>query len=351
MIINLLSGISTPVWIGIGVIGACAVASVVYGIFRNFVRMSWTSWQILVIFALTLLLKFIPLPEGWQGFAVGAGYLVGVTALVLISGHFIRRHILKKPTRSNKFFRVMNRILGALTSLLNIALLIVILGGFALGVMYYALPENTLGLDAVFANPVWTQFGAKYIQDLVLISLCILFMRGGYRIGLVRSLQTVLMISLTLGALVLAVYLALAVPFLKSWTVAMAGGMAKGEMNIVIATMVSYLIVVAILFLVLFALIMVGGFFFNKLIRKYREISPALSAVDGVILSVVFTAFFIAFVCGLNLGVVKLLELAAQQGIGGIAIDAIAGFGTFLSSSPLGGLFFYGNPFLLFFGA
>ncbi|MDE6676238.1 MAG: hypothetical protein K2K12_00805 [Clostridia bacterium] len=351
MIINLLSSISTPVWIGIGVIGACAVASVVYGIFRNFVRMSWTSWQILVIFALTLLLKFIPpLPEAWQAFAVGAGYLVGLTALVLISGHFIRRHILKKPTRSNKFFRVMNRILGAVTSLLNIALLIVILGGFALGVMYYAVPVEAL--QPVYANPVWTQFGAKYIQDLVLIFLCILFMRGGYRIGLVRSLQTVLMISLTLGALVLAVYLALAVPFLKSWTAAMAGSMAKGAMNIVIATMVSYLIVVAILFLVLFALIMTGGFFFNKLIRKYRSISPTLSAVDGVILSVVFTAFFIAFTCGLNLGVVKLLELAAaQEGLPEGITQGIAGFMAFLSSSPLGGLFFYGNPFLLFFGA
>ena len=63
MVANLLASISTPVWIAIGVVGAFAVASVVYGVFRNFMRMAWTSWQILAIFALTLLLKVIPVPD------------------------------------------------------------------------------------------------------------------------------------------------------------------------------------------------------------------------------------------------------------------------------------------------
>lgn len=347
---NLLLSMSTPMWITVGALGALSIASVIYGVFRNFVRMSWTSWQLLLIFAITLLLKVIPVPSGWQGFAVGAGVLVGATALVLISGHLIRRYMMKKPTRSHKFFRVMNRILGALTALLDIVLLLAVIGGFALNVIYYT--PTAEGLDVIFTNPVWTQFGAVYVQDLVLIFFCILFMRGGYRIGLVRSLQTVVMIALIFGALFLVGYLALVIPFLRSWTRAMAGSMSGNfGLNIIPATMISYFIVVAILFLVLFALIMTGGYFLNKGIRKYRALKPALTAIDGVILSVVFTLAFVGLVCGFYFGVSAALQTLAERADGASIADVLQTVENFFTASPLSALLYRGNPLLLTLGA
>ena len=97
----LLADGAAMVWVGVGVIGALALASVLYGVFRNFVRVAWTGWQILAVFALSLLLRFIPVPEGWVGFAVTAGYLFGTTVRVLVIGAAVRKYMMKKKTNFN----------------------------------------------------------------------------------------------------------------------------------------------------------------------------------------------------------------------------------------------------------
>lgn len=347
----LLSGISTPVWIGIGALGVLALVSVVYGVFRNFVRVAWTGWQVLAIFGLTFLLQYIPIPEGWGGFAVTAGYLFGSTVLVLVTGAALRKYMMAKKTSSGGFFRFCNRFLGAFTSLLNLVLLFAILGGFALGVMYYVAPLESLG--AVYENPVWTDFGALYIKDLALISVCLLFVRGGYRIGFVRSVQTTIMIALTLGALVLSMYLALNVSFLRGWLSAIADGIAGWGLNIVVASMVSYFIVTLICFVVFFAVITVLGFFLNKLVRKYRKLR-GVRYVDGVILSVLFFAFFLVIVSGWNYCLYMFTSGSFPEALAEYLApysetisQYSAGITQFYISSPVSGLLYFFNPFLL----
>ncbi len=351
MIANLLADMTTPMWIAVGVLGALSVASVVYGAFRNFVRMAWTSWQILAVFALTLLLKVIPVPDGWQGFAVSAALLFGATVLVLLVGAAVRRAMLSPKLNASKGFRVFNRILGAVTSLLNVVLFVVVLGGFALGVIDYVVP--VAGLEQVLSNAVWTKFGAVYVQDLLLVSVCVFFVRGGYRIGVARSLQTTVMIALTLGSIVLAMYLTLSVSFLRGWVSSIGNSIAGGGLNIVIATIIAYFIIATVCFLIFFAVVMLLGFFLNKLVRKYRSVR-VLNIIDGVILSVVFFAFFLALVLGVYLGVDILangnLESLGQAGkILEGARETMLKIEQFLTASPLTEMMYRHNLFRILF--
>lgn len=347
MSVNLLAGLSTPVWIAIGAGGALVLLSIVYGVFRNFVRMAWTSWQILVIFALTLLLKFIPVPEGWQGFAVGAGFLFGATALVLVAGYYVRRYMMLKKTSSNTFFRVMNRVLGAITSVLNFAVLAAVVGGFALAA---ASPFVEIG---ALNNPAWEKY-YNYLADLVLVSLCVLFVRGGFRIGLARSVQTTIMIALTFGALFLAMYMTVEIGFMRGWVNAIGKSVAGGGLNIVIATLIAYFIIVALCFLIFFAVIIVFGYFLNKLTRKYRSVR-AVNFIDGVLLSVVFFAVFIALTCGWNYSVSMIASGDISKYFGGtVNVQASADFALALenlyTASPLSRILYLFNPVVLFAG-
>ena len=54
--------------------GVLALAALLYGIFRKFTRVSWLSWQVLIVFAATLLAGVLPTPASqWGGFALAAG--------------------------------------------------------------------------------------------------------------------------------------------------------------------------------------------------------------------------------------------------------------------------------------
>ena len=86
--------LAVPIAIGAGVL---ALAAFLYGIFRKFTRVSWLSWQTLLVFAATLLLGFFPVPSGaWGGFAVAAALLAGTSAVVLILGGIVRHAIDRK---------------------------------------------------------------------------------------------------------------------------------------------------------------------------------------------------------------------------------------------------------------
>lgn len=347
MSVNLLAGLSTPVWIAIGGVGALVLASIVYGVFRNFVRMAWTSWQILAIFALTLLLKFIPVPDGMVGFAVGAGYLFGATALVLVIGFAVRRYMMGKKTSSNAFFRVMNRVLGAVTSVLNFVMLAAVLGGFGL-----AVSSAFVQLE-VLDHPVWAQY-CNYLADLMLVSLCLFFVRGGFRIGLARSIQTTIMLVLTFGALFLAMYMTVEIGFMRGWVNSIGSAIAGKGLNIIIATLISYFIIVAACFLIFFAVIIVFGYFLNKLTRKFRSI-PGIGYIDGIILSVVFFAVFIALTCGWNYVVSMLVSGDFSKILGSsVTVTVSPDFAIVLenlyTASPLSKILYELNLLNLFLG-
>ena len=63
-----------PVAIAAGVL---VLAVFIYGIVRKFTRVSWLSWQVLIVFAVTFLLDLVPVPaggwSGWEGVFFCAG--------------------------------------------------------------------------------------------------------------------------------------------------------------------------------------------------------------------------------------------------------------------------------------
>lgn len=356
---NLLASLDTTAIIIIVVFGVLALVSVLYGVFRKFIRMAWTSWQILCIFALSLILPLLPLPDDVWGFVIAAGYLFGTTAFVLLIGKIVRGCMLGKKTQANLFFRICNRVLGAITALLNWVMLVVVLGGAGLAAVYYVAPElvSDIGiLDTVYANSIWTDFFAKYALDLLLISVCVFFVRGGYRIGLARSIETVLVLALTLVAILAAMYLTIIVPFLRSLLSLIANSIAGTGLNMIIATLIAYFVTVLIVFVVFFIVIVLIGVLLNWLVRKYRSVR-VLGVIDGAILSVVFFALFLVLACAFNFAVTLIMNGGLtdlltnlpemMQGVSG-SLESIQEimkpFADFFTSSPLSKIFYQLNP-------
>ena len=93
--------------------GVLALAALIYGIVRKFTRVSWLSWQVLIVFAATLLVGVLPVPDGaWGGFAVAAGVLAGASALVLAVGGIVGHAMLARVRPAPLFVRFLSRLLG-----------------------------------------------------------------------------------------------------------------------------------------------------------------------------------------------------------------------------------------------
>ena len=335
--------LAVPIAIGAGVL---ALAAFLYGIFRKFTRVSWLSWQTLLVFAATLLLGFFPVPSGaWDGFAVAAALLAGTSAVVLILGGTVRHAMLARVRPAPLFFRFLSRLLGGLTALLNLVVFLVVLAAPVLA----ALPlfgAQPAPLDVLYQNSVWTEFLGPHALDLLLSAVCLVMMRAGYRIGLARSVWTVFTIALGVGALVLSGFMAVNVPFLADFAQSIAGGLPAtlGAGAGVLGTV----IVAAICFAVMLIVIILVTLLINLLVKKLKG-NFVLGVIDGVLMAVVFTALFFVIGCGVDLGVHYLAENAssfpegAAEMIGSVAGNLEALF----TSSPLSGMLYDYNPVLL----
>ena len=194
--------------------GVLALAVFIYGFVRRFPRVSWLSWQILIVFAATFFLSALPVPEGgrvgWNGFLLAAGLLAGTGAVVLAVGGVVRHAMLMRARPANGFFRFMSRLLGGITALGNFAVFFLVLGAPVLA----ALPVfhvDVAALDVVYNSPVWELFGG-HAFDLFVVAVFLIMMRAGYRIGFVRTVWTVFTFALGVGALILSFVLAVRVP-------------------------------------------------------------------------------------------------------------------------------------------
>lgn len=324
--------------------GVVALAAFLYGIFRKFTRTSWLSWQILIVFAATLLIGVIPAPAAaWGSFAVGAGVLAGAGALVLAVGGIVRHAMLARMRPAPLFFRFLSRLLGALTAVLN---LVVFLAALGLPVLA-ALPAfgvQLAPLDVLYQHPVWTNFLGTHALDLLVVAVCLIMMRAGYRIGLARSVWTVFTLALGVGALVLAVIMAIRVPFLVSFAQTIAGSLpaSLGAGANVLGTV----IVAAICFAVMLVVIILITLLVNLLVRNLKG-NPVLGVIDGALMAVVFTALFFVLACGLDLAVSYLAENAAGLPMGEAIAPVIGNLEAFFTSSPLAKALYEGNPLLL----
>ena len=345
MIGSLLATMQSPVVIAaIVVIAVGLVGAIVYGIFRRLVRMNWFVYQLLILFALSLL---IPLAartnsSGWN-FAIASILLMFFTAAVLVAGELLRRAILMKNHRAPLFVRILDRLLGAFTAVLDLVMLAAIVGGAVLALLYYAYPVPAL--DVVFTHPVWVNFGAKYALDLLFLATCLAVVEAGYRIGVTRSLQTAIMLALIFGAIVLSLFLAFRVPFLRSFGSTIGTGF--GLKNAIAASAVGFLVVTFLLFLLFFAVIVVGVVFSNKLVLKLHE-NKTFTVVDGSILAAVFYFFFLLIACGTDAGIIVVANgvLNGVEGFGPQVTEIFNRIVTALQSSPVRDAFFSSNPFI-----
>ena len=235
--------------------GVLALAVFIYGFVRRFPRVSWLSWQILIVFAATFLLNVLPVPEGgrvgWNGFLLAAGLLAGTGAVVLAVGGVVRHAMLMRARPANGFFRFMSRLLGGITALGNFAVFFLVLGAPVLA----ALPVfhvDVAALDVVYNSPVWELFGG-HAFDLFVVAVFLIMMRAGYRIGFVRTVWTVFTLALGVGALILSFVLAVRVPFLAQLAAAIAGslpaslGAATGILGTIIVAVICFVVLLVII--------------------------------------------------------------------------------------------------------
>lgn len=345
---NLLA-LGLPVTIAIVAAGVLGVSAFIYGLIRKFSRVSWASWQILIIFACTLLIRFIPVPEsGMTYFALVAAGLFVAIALVLAVGGLVRKAV-TGVLQPGGGFRFFDRLLGGLTALLNLAVLLATLGALALSVMYYCVPIEAL--DVIFGNSLWVDYGAQYAFDLFIVAIFYFVTRAGYRIGVLRSVLTVIMFAFTFLAAAGAILLVIRVPFISSIASSFAGILTK--LSDLTAKVLAYSLVALVCFIILFTIAAILGYLLNCLIRRIKAVR-IFNFIDGVLLMVVFFAAIAAFAGAFDFAVMKLtVTLANSTSEAGYiepTLEILAKVETLFTSSPLSEIFYLFNPFRLLFG-
>lgn len=332
--------------VAISAVGALAAASVLYGAFRKFSRMGWMAWQIAVVFALTLLLRFVPVLENKTlYFCIVAGACLSLTVIVLIAGAAIRRYMRNRRYKAPLGLRILDRVLGAVTALLDWALLAVVLGGAAL----YGMQGSGM-LDAVYSFTlggvnVWGVVSG-YLFDLILVSLFVIVVKGGYKLGLLKSIWAAVACLLVLAAFFGSLIIALRVPFCSNLALQIAG--AFSGLGGVLAGILGYAIVTLVIFLLISVVLVLLGVLFNLLVRVLDRATP-FRVIDGSVLSLIFFAAALVSVCGLNLGVYALSAGAGGETVAQLA-GMVQGLQDFVCSSPMGKVFYECNPLRLFMG-
>lgn len=318
--------------------------TLLYGILKKFSRISWLGWQAALLFGATFTLSL--LPESLNEtvlFAVAAGGLLAVTAIIFLVGALVRKSFLAME-QGGGGARAFNRILGALTALVNLAVLVLALGGFALVV---AEPFAGEALAAVYTNTLWTNFFAWHAYDLFFVFLFAAVLRSAYRTGFLRIIITITVLALTLFAVFLAMYMTLQVPFLSQLSAQIAGSI---NINSIAAGWIGFGIVSFIVAFVLFLVVILIAFLLNLLLRLCGK-SHVFVVFDGILFSLITCIVMFVFVAGFNFGVSYLasgsLAQAVPEQMAGVA-EQMAQFaqamGRVLSSSPLSNIFYTHNP-------
>ncbi len=330
------------------IVAACVLVALafLYGVIKKFSRMSWLGWQTALLFAATLPLSFLPETQnGTLLFCLAAGGLLAVTALVFLAGAVLRKPFLALEAGAGG--RALNRILGGVTGVFNIAVFAAIFGGLAL---VCAEPYNVEFLNIIYTHPVWTNFAAGHAFDLFFVFMFALFLRWGYRTGFLRMIVTLTVLTLTLFAVFLSMYMTLQVPFLSSFAAQIAGAF---PMNEIAAGWIGFGIVSFIVAFVFLLVIILIAFVLNLLLKAAGK-SHAFVVFDGILFSLV--TFVILFVCviGVNFGVGFIASGAISEalpeqmaGVAEALTQSVGFYEKVVTSSPLSNIFYSYNPLLL----
>ncbi|MGN0823120.1 MAG: hypothetical protein ACI4NG_05040 [Candidatus Gallimonas sp.] len=352
--INQLLALSTPVKLVIAVLCVVGLAILTYGFCRRFSKMGWTGWQIFILFFLTLLLGKIPVSQNkFVYFGIVVGVFFGCAALVFLAGGAVRAYFRSRTKRANWLFRTFDRILGALTAVVSLAALLFSIGGFALTILSVCtnLDEGALAVVYQFSiggKTVWGVVG-KYALDFFLVGLLALAVRGGYRLGLLRSVWTAVMMLLTVCAFAGAIVIAMKAPGISALSLKLIGAFS-GSMNAVLAKILGYGIVALVAFVVLVVVIVLLNLLINLGVRELDRIK-IVRFIDGGIFSIVCFCLAAALVCGVSFGIYAMVHgmLSSLGGIGATIGEFAAKvrLEELCTTSPLCKFFYEYNPILL----
>lgn len=322
--------------------GVIVLGTVVYGAIRRFVRMKWTPYQILLLFAISLTIPFFgKYMAGTAGFAVAAAILFVGAALVLVGSHYLQRFLINRK-RPSLGVRFLDRFFGAFTALFAVVLYLVIIAASALVLLQYVV--EIPALDVVYQNSIWVNFAQPYALDFLLVTIVLLMVRGGYRLGIVCTIQTVLTIVFVFGALMLSIYGTLNWGFLNS-LVAKLSASFGGSLGSVVGFLLAFFIVSFVFTLLLVAVFMVLNCLLCIPIKRLERGNVARK-VDGAIMAVLSFAVVLVLVCGFDAGVFALANGVAE-GLGEFGTtltDIFTKVENAIRGSSVGGYLYENSP-------
>lgn len=339
---NHLLAMSTPTMIVLIVAGALCALTCLYGVFRKFSRTSWLGYQLALLFGATLLIRFLPALDALWNFVAVAGGFFGAAAIVLGAGAILRHKIKTRKKRVHTFWRVTDRILGALTALVNLAALVFVLGTAAAAVMFDVLAAPPEFLAPLEELAVWQDFG-HYALDFLLIAFLTLAIKAGYKLGANRKLWLGLALILTVAALFGSVILVAKVPFLAAIAEKIAGTMS-GE-NALVGVIVGHMATSLLVFLVAFIVIVLLTLLVGFLVKNLTKLT-AFNVAMGMLLAVIFYAVALCVAVGIYIGLGLLEGLVATQDVVTALDEYLNNLFAVLARAPFTSVFFGFDPFI-----
>ena len=335
----------------VAIVAACVLAALLllYGFIKRFSRTSWAGVQIIVIFAATLALS--KLPESWMStdmarFAVTAGGILVCIAVVLIVGAIVRTFFRTRKKRAHWFFRTFDRLFGAINTVLNFGVFLLVLGGLVLNVIYWCAPsvaEGQLSLVYTYSlgDAVVWEAAKPYLPDFILVAVLTMTVKGGYRLGLVKAVWVVCMMALTLVAFGGSILAAVKVPFLANFGAAITSSFAAKIPYELLCNVLGYGIVALCVFIVAMIVIVLLNLLIGLGVREMDSVG-VIRVIDGSIFAIFMFAVMGAFICGLDFAV-----SAAADGTFGEQLAQIAAqyrLSDLFGSGSLCSVFYECNP-------
>lgn len=333
--------------IGLIVGGLILLSTIIYGICSKFSGQSWIGWQVALLLGLTYVIMLIPAPKGQVGaFVMYAILFSAIVALVLGLDVLVRWAMFRpKAQRTGGGWRALDRILGLINAILTFAMFFVVMGVLALGIAQHAF-DNVL-LD----HPIWTNFLSAHAADIFLATIFLLVMRAGYRLGVLKSIYAILMISATFWAFVGCMLFFTKVGFAVKMSAWLGNYILPNSPKS--GALIGAGIWAFILFAFVFTGLMILSKYIDKLIQNINAVRP-IGVIDGVLVSLIFSVVYLGTVCGLYF----LYDLFAARALSSMLPEMFAGIlepiGEFMegmvrfaTSSPLSKALHDYNPLLL----
>lgn len=318
------------------VAGGMALLGAVYGALRGFYRLTWIGWELAVVYCIDLLIP------GGTNAAVSSLLLILFTVLPVVGEFFLRRAVFtERILPPGKRERIFDRSFGAVTAAVGVLMFFVAVGGLAIAVAGIFTEGGVEGIPDVIAG---------HALDFFLIALCLVTMRAGCRLGVLRGLNFLLTLLIAFGSFFGFFLIFSQVKGGVGFAEAVGGwfgpkGAAAAFLGCLLLTFFFSAIVVT------------GAMFLSKfldgLIQKANS-NMAVAIPDALVLGAVYLVVFILAVLGIQAAfsaVAGWNVLSFLSDPGGYMIDdVIAGFGQrlvdFAQSSPISAGFYLGNPFI-----